>query len=173
MEETLQKNLIFEWPVTLKFKFCKEAVCSCISTFVSSFYVIPVECGCQIYQKYIPLYEHYNDKKTKILYKWAVQCILCTHSIYLYIMPILANLRQNRFFVILVFLTFSFFRLFICFWERGGGETNNIVIPMEQGYILVPWLYLNVYTRWNDWFVQMDHQLSSKLRKVWNEVNLK
>ena len=29
---------------------------------------------------------------------WAVQRTLCTHSIYLYIMPILANLRQNRFF---------------------------------------------------------------------------
>ena len=35
--------------------FHKEAVCSFIYTFVSSFQVIPVEQGCQIYQKYIPL----------------------------------------------------------------------------------------------------------------------
>ena len=43
----------------------KEAVCSCFSTFVSSFFVIPVEKVCQIYQKYNPLYEHYRDKNNK------------------------------------------------------------------------------------------------------------
>ena len=42
--------------------FRKEAVCSCTSTFVSSFFVIPVEYVCQIYQKYFHLYEHYTDK---------------------------------------------------------------------------------------------------------------
>ena len=42
----------------------KEAVCSCFSTFVSSFFVIPVEV-CQIYQKNNPLYEHYTDKNQK------------------------------------------------------------------------------------------------------------
>ena len=40
----------------------KEAVCSCFSSFVSSFFVIPRELVCQIYQKYIPLDEHYTDK---------------------------------------------------------------------------------------------------------------
>ena len=43
----------------------KEAVCYCIYTFVSSFYVIPVEQGYHIYQKYIPLYKHYKEKTTK------------------------------------------------------------------------------------------------------------
>ena len=52
----------FKWLVTQK-----EAVCSCISTFVSSFIVIPVGKVCQIYQKYIPLYEHYKDKNNNKL----------------------------------------------------------------------------------------------------------
>ena len=43
----------------------KEAVCSCFSTFVSSFFVILVEKVCQIHQKYNPLYEHYTDKNNK------------------------------------------------------------------------------------------------------------
>ena len=43
---------------------CKEAVCSRISTFVSSFLLyLPVGKGCQIYQKYITLYEHYTEKR--------------------------------------------------------------------------------------------------------------
>ena len=37
------------------------------NTFVSTFNVIPVEYGCQIYQKYIPLYEHYKAKNNKNL----------------------------------------------------------------------------------------------------------
>ena len=38
----------------------KEAVCSFISTFVSSFIDITVEKVCQIYKKYIPLYIAYT-----------------------------------------------------------------------------------------------------------------
>ena len=41
----------------------KETVCSCISTFVSFFFVMRVEKVCQICIKNIHLYEHY--KKTK------------------------------------------------------------------------------------------------------------
>ena len=39
----------------------KKAVCTCISTFVSSFFVVTVELVYQIYKKYIPLNEHYTD----------------------------------------------------------------------------------------------------------------
>ena len=62
---------IGKWPYLLLFQhyniLWKEAACSYISTFFSSFYVIPLECGCQINQKYIPLYEHYKDKNNKNL----------------------------------------------------------------------------------------------------------
>ena len=46
-----------------KIFYTKEAVCSSISTFVSSFFVC-YTCRkvCQIYLKYINLYEHYTDK---------------------------------------------------------------------------------------------------------------
>ena len=37
-------------------------------------------------------------KTTKSRYRWTVQRTSFTYSIYLYIMPILANLRPNRFF---------------------------------------------------------------------------
>ena len=37
-------------------------------------------------------------KTTKNYYRWAVQHTLCAYSIYFYILPILANLRQKGFF---------------------------------------------------------------------------
>ena len=48
-----------------KINLRKKAVCSSVSTFVSPFFALPVENVCQIYQKYIPLYEHYTDKNNK------------------------------------------------------------------------------------------------------------
>ena len=55
---------------------------------------------------------HYTDKNNKNWYRWAVQCTLCTYSIYLYIMPILVNLRQSGFFATYVyyncFMTYLF-----------------------------------------------------------------
>ena len=80
----------------------KEAVCSCISAFVSSFIVIPVEQVCQIYQKYIPLYERYTDKNNRKLVQMSCTANI-VYSFHLSLhMPIFANLRQNRVFTNLI-----------------------------------------------------------------------
>ena len=60
-------------------KNCKEAVCSCLSTFVSSFFVIPVKLACQIYQKHSPLYEHYTDKNNKKNSSDELYIVHCVH----------------------------------------------------------------------------------------------
>ena len=59
--------------------------------------------------------------KTK---KFVVQHTLCTHSIYLYSMPILANLRQNRFFV-----NFRFNQAYCCI------SSESVVWPTDKVFL--------------------------------------
>ena len=53
----------------------KEAVYSCISTFGSSIFIIPVEQFCQIKQKYIPLYMSIQIKNISTIELYSVHCV--------------------------------------------------------------------------------------------------
>ena len=99
--KNIHSSCLIYYDLYLKNPQIKETVCSCISTFVSSFFVLPVKWFCQIYQKYIPLYEQYTDKNNKIL----VQMSCTAYIMYTYHQSLhhanliqLANLKQNRFF---------------------------------------------------------------------------
>ena len=65
------------------------------------------------YTKSAFLYINIVKIKTTKKYRLAVQRTLCSHSIYLYIMPILANLRQNRFLSYIIYIYIIYFQLVV------------------------------------------------------------
>ena len=131
--KTLQNDSInWQRPYLLLFQhyniLWKEAACSYISTFFSSFYVIPLECGCQINQKYIPLYEHYKDKNNKNL----VQMSCTAYIVYTFHISSHRNFGQFKakqvlikklFLLIILFLEGVFSDVYFSFLQ-GVGTVN-------------------------------------------------
>ena len=92
---------------------------------------------------------------TGMSYRWAVQRTLCTQSIYLYIMPILTNLRQNRFFIIKLNLKLKAYIKVKCV----DFHKNHFVCPLCLS--LCPFLP----------FSKQTYILKGIFRKIWKDLS--
>ena len=117
--------------ISLEFFFVKEAVCSCISTFVS-FFVIPVYNRLIKYIK--STFLHMNIKQ--IITKKKLVQMSCTvyivYTFHLYIMPILANSRQNEFFLCIFSNSLGFWRDLLGFGQNPQYPKISQPYPLSQ-----------------------------------------